>query len=69
LQVEVEVQEASQIVHDVLHRGEVRLPGIMHMEADLLNDVGDVRAGERQVMEGPGEVGRRTFCNYQYVQQ
>jgi hypothetical protein len=25
----------------------VRLPEIMHMEVDLLNDVGDVRAGER----------------------
>jgi hypothetical protein len=27
----------------------------MHVEADLLDDVGDVRAGERQVLEGSGE--------------
>jgi hypothetical protein len=27
----------------------------MHVEADLLDDVGDVGAGERQVLEGPGE--------------
>jgi hypothetical protein len=27
----------------------------MHMEVDLLDDVGDVGAGEHQVLEGPGE--------------
>jgi hypothetical protein len=27
----------------------------MHVEADLLDGVGDVRAGECQVLEGPGE--------------
>jgi hypothetical protein len=27
----------------------------MHMDTDRLDDVGDVRAGERQVMEGPIE--------------
>jgi hypothetical protein len=45
--VEAEVQGASQIAHDALYCGEVRLPEIVHMEVDLLNDVGDVRAGER----------------------
>jgi hypothetical protein len=44
-----------QIAHDSLHCGEVRLPGIMHMEADLLDGVSDVGAGERQVLKGPGE--------------
>jgi hypothetical protein len=27
----------------------------MHVEADLLDDVGDVGAGEHQVLEGPSE--------------
>jgi hypothetical protein len=36
----------------VLHHGEVRLPRIMHIEADLLDDV---KAGERQVLEGLSE--------------
>jgi hypothetical protein len=27
----------------------------MHAEADLLDDVGDVTTGERQVLEGPSE--------------
>jgi hypothetical protein len=31
------------------------LPWIMHVEANLLDDVGDVGAGERQVLEGPSE--------------
>jgi hypothetical protein len=34
----------------------VGLLWIMHVEADLLDDVGDARASERQVLEGPGEV-------------
>jgi hypothetical protein len=53
--VEAKVQGASQIVYDALHRGEVRLPRIMHMKANLLDGIGDVGAGERQVLEGPGE--------------
>jgi hypothetical protein len=39
----------------VLHRGEVRLSGIMHMKANLLDVIGDVRVGECQVLEGPSE--------------
>jgi hypothetical protein len=39
----------------MLHRGDVRLLGIMHMEADLLDGIGDVEAGERQVLEGSSE--------------
>jgi hypothetical protein len=53
--VEAEIQGASQIAQDVLHRGEVRLPEIMHMKANLLDGIGDVGAGERQVLESPGE--------------
>jgi hypothetical protein len=39
----------------MLHHGEVRFRGIMHMKTSLLDGVGDVKAGERQVLEGPGE--------------
>jgi hypothetical protein len=39
----------------MLHYGEVRLPGIMHMKTNLLDGIGDVRASERQVLEGLGE--------------
>jgi hypothetical protein len=67
--VEAEVQGASQIVQDVLHCSEVRLSGIMHMKANLLDEVGDVWAGECQVLEGLDEThelswisNRRTRC-------
>jgi hypothetical protein len=53
--VEAEVQGASQIAQDALHRGEVRLLRIMHMKANLLDDICDVGAGECQVLEGPDE--------------
>jgi hypothetical protein len=46
-----------------LHRGEVRLPGIMHMEADLLDGVGNVGAGEQQLLEGPSEALELTRIN------
>jgi hypothetical protein len=39
----------------VLHDSEVGFLGIVHVEADLLDDVGDVGAGERQVLEGPSK--------------
>jgi hypothetical protein len=39
----------------VLHDGEVGLPWIMHVEADLLDGVGDVEMGGRQVLEGLNE--------------
>jgi hypothetical protein len=62
--VEAKVQGASQIAQDVLHRGEVRLPGITHVEGDLLDDVGDVRMGECQVVEGPDEAPEVSqICN------
>jgi hypothetical protein len=54
-QVEAEVQGFSQIAQDALHRGEVRLLGIMHMKENLLDDVGDDGVGERQILESPGE--------------
>jgi hypothetical protein len=39
----------------VLHGGEVRLMWIMHVQADLLDGVGELGAGERQVLEDPSE--------------
>jgi hypothetical protein len=53
--VEAEIQGASWIAQDMLQRGEVRVPGIMHVEVDLLDGGGDVWTGDCQVLEGPGE--------------
>jgi hypothetical protein len=35
----------------------------MHVEADLLDDVGDVGVGERQVLEGPGEAPKVSWIS------
>jgi hypothetical protein len=39
----------------VLRGGEVGLPWIMHVKADLLDNVCEVGAGERQVLESSNE--------------
>jgi hypothetical protein len=65
-QLEVSQAQVADLQHKVEHLQElippepeedpeVRLPGIMHVEVDLLDDVGDVRMGERQVLEGPSK--------------
>ena len=46
---EAEVDGAAEVAKDPLESSEVWLPGIMHMEADLLNCIGDVRPGEGEV--------------------
>jgi hypothetical protein len=50
---EPEVDGATQVPQDALHRGEVRLLRVVHVEAHLLDDVGDVWPGEDEVMQGP----------------
>jgi hypothetical protein len=42
---------------------EVRIPGIMHMKADLLDGVGDVGVGEHHVLEGPGKAPKLSRIN------
>jgi hypothetical protein len=42
-------------MQNVLHGGKVGLPRILHVEADLLDGICVVGAGERQVLEGPSE--------------
>jgi hypothetical protein len=35
----------------------------MHVEADLLDGKGDIRAGERKVLEGPNEAPKVSWIN------
>jgi hypothetical protein len=48
-----EAKSATQVPHDPLHRGEVRFPRVVHVEAHLLDGVGDVEPGEDEVLKGP----------------
>jgi hypothetical protein len=40
------IEGALEIAEDVLHSGEMGFTGVMHVEAHLLDRVGDVRPGE-----------------------
>jgi hypothetical protein len=42
---------ASEVAEEALEGSEVGLPRIMHMEAQLLNRIRDVRASEGEVLE------------------
>jgi hypothetical protein len=46
-----EVWCLTKIAQYVLHGRQVGLTGVMHMQIDLLHDVGDVGPCERQVLE------------------
>ena len=49
-----EVEGTPEIPQDSLHGGEVRLTEVVHVKAHLLDGVGDVEAGEGEVLESPG---------------
>jgi hypothetical protein len=55
------VEGALEVTEDALHGHEMGLTGIMHVEAHLLDRVGDVKPGESEVLESPGQaaVGSR----------
>lgn len=50
-----EVGGASEVPKDPLHSGEMWLPRSVHMKAHLLDGIGDVRAGEDEVLQSPGK--------------
>jgi hypothetical protein len=41
----------------------MRLPGIMHMEVDLLDNVSDVEVGECHILEGPDEAPKLSLLS------
>jgi hypothetical protein len=46
---------ASEVAEEALESSEVRLPRIMHMKAQLLNHISDVRPSEGEVLESTRE--------------
>jgi hypothetical protein len=44
----------SRVPRNPLHRGEMWLPRVVHVEAHLLDGVGDVGPGEEEVLKGLG---------------
>jgi hypothetical protein len=44
------------IAQHTLEQGQVRSARIMHVQADLLNGVGDVRPGDGQILQAASEI-------------
>ena len=49
------VDHALEVAEEPLESGEMWLPGIMHVETDLLNCISDIRLGEGKVLQGTGQ--------------
>ena len=53
--MESQVQSPSDVTHDTLQSGEMRLPRIMHMKAYLLYIIGDVQLGKGEALQSTSE--------------
>jgi hypothetical protein len=53
-QQQAEVGRPTKIAQDALHGRQMGLPRVVHVQADLLHGISDVRTCERQVLEGSG---------------
>ena len=51
--MKTKIQSSLEIPQDVLHGAEVGLPRVMHVKTDLLNGIGNIWAGESEILEGP----------------
>jgi hypothetical protein len=51
------VEGALEVPKDVLHDREMGLMGVVHVEAHLLDRVGNVRSSQGEVLESPSHVG------------
>jgi hypothetical protein len=50
------IEEALELHEDALCGRKLGLMGVVHVEAHLLDCVGDVRPGEGEVLESPSQV-------------
>jgi hypothetical protein len=50
------VEGTLEVPEDALHNREMRLTRVVHVEAHLLDRVGNVRSGEGEVLESPSQV-------------
>jgi hypothetical protein len=52
VEVETEVQSTLKVVKNLLHRTKMRLPRVMHISTDLLDNISNTWAGETEILEG-----------------
>lgn len=48
-------QQSTEVSKNPLHRSQVSLPGIMHVETNLLGSVGDVGPSEHKVQKSTSQ--------------
>jgi hypothetical protein len=60
-----EVGSAPKVPQDPLHSDEMWLPRGVHMKAHLLDDIGDVRMGEDEVLQRPSKTPVAGGISYQ----
>ena len=51
--MKTKIQSSLEIPQDVLQSTDVGLPRVMHVKTDLLNGIGNIWAGESEILEGP----------------
>ena len=58
------MKSASNIAKNPLQGSKVRLPGVVHMKADLLNSIRNVWTGEGQVLKSSNKTAE--VCNIRH---
>jgi hypothetical protein len=55
------VEGVLKVAKDLLHSHEMGLPRVVHVDADLLDHIGDVGSGEGEILKNPDQaaVGNR----------
>ena len=53
-----EMHGATEVAEDALEQGDMRCARRVHDQAELLDCIGDVRAGQREVLECPSETAK-----------
>jgi hypothetical protein len=49
--MKTKIQSALKVAENALHSAKMRLPRVMHIEADLLNSISNVRTSEGEILK------------------
>lgn len=63
IELQAKINCASNIPENPLHCCEVSFPGIMHVKADLLNYIGNIRSGEGEILQGTSKAAKLRSIN------
>ena len=52
-----------KVPENALQSAQMRFPGVMHVQADLLNSIRNVWSGEGEVLKSPGKTAILTWIS------